>query len=516
MAKDPTNPEDPASTTDIVTTPGDTKVATSDALDIKRFLSSMRLNADGPSPVPMVSNDLQTIDENISDEDRFVSGMAAVLMNIDPAAGKFDKGAVQKLIAHIDELINAQLNEVIHNEKFKDMESHWRSLNDLILNTNFRADVMIDIIDAGKEEFYEDFDSNAVDITGSALFKKVYIAEYDQYGGRPYASIIGLYEFEHTPRDEFWLKIMGKIAAASHAPFIGAVSPKFFGCQSMEELAEMNNLEGLMNHPRYGSWNTLRDSEVAAYIGLTLPRYILRLPYDPETNPGGNINFKEEVRGDNSADYLWGSATILFAQNMIRSFIGSGWCQYLRGPKGGGVITGLPVNMFNIRGEEEMKIPVEMTIPDFRELDFANAGFMPLIYRKGTADACFFSCQSLKKPKKFKDPKDSENSQLVTNLSYSLSITRIAHYIKCIMRDNIGSSADADYIATTLNTWMFKYVTTVVNPDDLTLRYYPFKAASVVVVERPGMIGWYDCAISVLPHIQFEGMDVELRLDARL
>jgi type VI secretion system protein ImpC len=201
---------------------------------------------------------------------------------------------------------------------------------------------------------------------------------------------------------------------------------------------------------------------------------------------------------------------------MIKSFATSGWCQYLRGPKGGGLVSGLPVHMFNIRGEEEMKIPVEMVIPDYRELDFANAGFMPLIYRKGTADACFFSCQSLKKPKKFKDPKDSENSQLVTNLSYTLSITRIAHYVKCIMRDNIGSSANDEYIGTTLNNWMFQYVTTIVNPDDLTLRYYPFKAATVEVVPRPGMIGWYDCAISVLPHIQFEGMDVELRLDARL
>ena len=491
---------------------------TSEALDIKRFLSSMRLNPDVSEPVPMISNNLETVTEDIRDEDRFISGMAAVLMNIDSAVGKFDKGAVQSLIAHIDKLVNAQLNEIIHNEKFKSMEADWRALNDLVLNTNFKADVMIDILDVSKDELYDDFDSNAVDITGSALFKKVYLAEYDQYGGMPYGTIVGLYEIEHTPRDIFWLKIMGKIASASHAPFIGAVSPKFFGCQSIEELAAIKDMEGMMNHPRYGAWNALRDSEAAAYIGLTLPRYILRQPYDPETNPcgRGNFTFKEEVRGDNSADYLWGSATILFAQNMIRSFTTSGWCQYLRGPKGGGLVSGLPVHMFNIRGEEEMKIPVEMVIPDYRELDFANVGFMPLIYRKGTADACFFSCQSLKKSKKFKDPKDSENSQLVTNLSYTLSITRIAHYVKSIMRDNIGSSADAVYIANTLNAWMFRYVTTVVNPDDLTLRYYPFKAASVTVVECPGMIGWYDCQISVLPHIQFEGMDVELRLDARL
>ncbi len=508
--------QDETTTTAVATTA--TESAASETLDLKRFLSSMRLNPDVTEPVPMVTNYLETVAEDIGEEDRFISGLAAVLLNIDGTLGKFDKGEVQKLVAHIDDLVNAQLNEIIHNESFKKMEADWTSLNDLVRTTNFKADVMIDIIDVAKDELYDDFDSNAVDITGSALFKKCYTAEYDQYGGKPYGSIVGLYEFEHTPRDEFWLKIMGKIAAASHAPFIGAVSPKFFGCQTIEELAAIKDVQGLMNHPRYGSWNALRESEIAAYIGLTLPRYILRQPYDPDINPcsGGNFVFKEEVRGDDNADYLWGNATILFAQNMIRSFTTSGWCQYLRGPKGGGLVNGLPVHMFNIRGEEEMKIPVEMVIPDYRELDFANAGFMPLIYRKGTADACFFSCQSLKKSKKFKDPKDSENSQLVTNLSYTMSITRIAHYVKCIMRDNIGSSADAAYISTTLNNWMFQYVTTIVNPDDLTLRYYPFKAAFVEVTEQPGMIGWYNCTISVLPHIQFEGMDVELRLDARL
>ena len=271
-----------------------------------------------------------------------------------------------------------------------------------------------------------------------------------------------------------------------------------------------------MNHPKYGAWNKLRDTEQAAYIGMTLPRYVTRLPYDPEINPCREITFQEQVVGNNDDDYVWGSSTMLFAQNMVRSFAQSGWCQYLRGPKGGGLISGLPVHTFNIRGEEEIKIPVEMAIPDYRELEFANSGFMPVIYRKGTADACFFSCQSIKKAKKFKDPKDSENAQLVTNLSYTFSITRLAHYVKSIMRDNIGSSADAQYIKNTLENWIFQYVTTVVDPDELTLRYYPFKAATVEVNERPGMVGWYNCSIAILPHIQFEGMDCELRMDTRL
>jgi type VI secretion system protein ImpC len=494
----------------------DTTTKEEQKLDLKRFLSSMRLGVEVKDPTPMVSDDLKVVKTDVTDEERFISGMAALLLNVDPASGRLDKGAIQGLIASIDTTVNAQLNEILHHEKFKSMESSWRSIQDLVLHTNFKANIMIDLLDVRKDELYEDFESNAVDITGSALFKKVYLAEYDQYGGKPFGAVVGLYEFEHTPRDEFWLRTMGKVSAASHAPFVSSVSPKFFGCDSIEELAAIKDLEGLMNHPKFGSWNALRESEAAAYIALTLPRYVLRLPYDPDKNPSGDLPFEEQVKGNENQDFLWGSAAIPFAKNMVRSFETSGWCQYLRGPKGGGLVSGLPVHMFNVRGEDELKIPIEMAIPDYRELEFANAGFIPFVYRKGTADGCFFSCQSIKKAKKFKDPKDSENAQLVTNLSYTYSITRIAHYVKCIMRDNIGSSADAAYIKTTLQNWINQYVTTVVDPDDLTLRYYPFKAASVEVVEREGEIGWYDCAVAVLPHIQFEGMDVELRLDARL
>ena len=491
-------------------------VEATETIDLQRFLSSMKLSSEVGEATPMISENFSIATEEVTDENRFLSGMAALLMNIDTSAGRLDKGEIFSTISRIDTMVNDQINEIIHNDSFKKLESNWRSLNDLIQNTNFKADVMIDILDVSKDELGEDFENNSVDITGSALFQKVYIDEYDQYGGKPVGSIVGLYEFEHTPRDEFWLRIMGKIAAASHAPFVGSVSPKFFGCDTIEELAAIKDLESLMEHPSYGSWNKLRDSEEAAYIGLALPKYTLRLPYDPTTNPCGDLPFKEDVVGPDNSQYLWGSAASLFAQNMVKSFETSGWCQYLRGPKGGGLVTGLPVHNFNVRGEDEIKIPVEISIPDYRELEFANCGFMPLVYRKGTADACFFSCQSIKKPKKFKDPKDSQNAQLVCNLSYTFSITRIAHYVKCVMRDNIGSSADGAYIQDQLTNWINQYVTTVVNPDDLTLRYYPFKAASVEVVEQEGMIGWYSCAIGILPHLQFEGMDVELKLDARL
>ena len=492
-------------------------MAETTAIDIKRLLSSMRLGELKAAPTPMVKDDLKTVTEDVSDEDRFLSGLAALVLNCPRSAdGKFDKAKILESIKRIDTLINVQVNEIIHHQKYQALESTWRGLDDLIQHTNFKADIQIDILDVGKDELADDFETNAADLAGGSLFKKAYVAEYDQYGGKPYGSIIGLYSFEYTPKELYWLRQMGKVAAVAHAPFIASVSPKFFGCNTIEEIAAIKDLEGMLSQPKYGAWSALRDTPEAAYVGLCLPKYLLRLPWHPEKNPGGELAFYEEVNGNDDTKFLWGNPAILFARNMVRSFETSGWCQNLRGPKGGGLVAGLPAHMFNIRGEDEVKLPVEMATPDFRELEYANAGFIPVIYRKGSADVCFFSAQSLKKPVKFKDPKDSENSQLVTNLSYTFSITRIAHYLKCMMRDNIGSTADGPYVKSQISNWLSNYITKVPNPDDLTLKYYPFKAVTVDVQKVDGMVGFFSCQVSVLPHIQFEGMDIELRLESRL
>jgi type VI secretion system protein ImpC len=493
-----------------------TQSTTTEDLNLKTFLSSVKLSPEIGKPKPMLQSNLETIVEDVSAEERFVSSLAAVVYNIKPGDDRFDKQSVQELVASIDKLVEAQVNEVIHAPEFQAIESAWVSIADLVRNTNFKANIDISLLDATKEELFEDLELNSADIAGSELFKKIYVSEYDQFGGKPYGALVGLYDFANTPNDVLWLRTIGKIAAASHAPFVGSVSPKFFGCESFAEVNQLRDIAGMIDTPPYSAWNQLRDTEEAAYIGLVMPRYLVRSPWNDFSNPADNINFEEGVRGDRMNEYVWGNGAMLLARNLVRSFETSGWCQYLRGVKGGGLVTGLPSFSFNLRGEEELRAPIEVSMPDFRELELANAGLIPIIHKKGTADAVFYSVQSIKKSHRFKDAKDSENSQLVTNLSYTFSISRIAHYIKCIMRDNIGSSANAAYIQGQIDGWISRFVTTVVNPDDLTLRYFPFKAYSLDVAEVPGKVGWYHCNLSVLPHIQFEGMDVDLRVDARL
>ncbi|WP_299494619.1 type VI secretion system contractile sheath large subunit [uncultured Shewanella sp.] len=470
----------------------------------------------------VLSDKALLLSENEQAADYFLGCIATAVFNEilpdDDDAGLAMANIRQKVLnlsTDIDDKINQHLNAILHDENFKALESNWLGLQGLIESTDWSANIMIDMLDCTKEELREDLENNSVDLTNSDLFKKIYVAEYDQYGGNPYGSILGLYEFENSEPDRKFLSTMGKVAAASHAPFISSVGPEFFGCESIQELADIKDLDAHLNHPRFDKWNELRGSEEAAYLGMTLPKFLLRAPYEARTNSGG-IGFDERIDiVEGHKDYLWGNAALLFCKNMIQSFSDSGWCQYIRGPKGGGLIEYLPSYSFNLNGQQELKSPIEMTIPDYRELQFANAGFIPLIYRKGSSDACFFSSQSIRKSKQYKDPKDSENSQLVSNLSYTFSITRIAHYIKCIMRDNIGTSATSEYINEAIQSWLSQYVTTVENPDDRTLRYYPFKAVSAETEEREGMIGWYNSKISILPHLQFEGMDVELKLDVR-
>jgi type VI secretion system protein ImpC len=489
---------------------------TQEAPSLKSLLASVRLGTDVSTPRPMIQSALETIVEDVTPEERFISSMAAVVYNMNLEEKRFDKQSIQDLVKTIDELVEDQINEILHTPEFQAQEAAWTSIADLVKHTNFKANIDISLLDVSKDELYEDLELNSADIAGSELFKKVYVAEYDQFGGAPYGVLLGLYEFANTPKDILWLRSMGKVASASHAPFVSAASPKLFGCDTMAEVNQLRDIEGIFNTPRYAAWNELRDSEEAVYLGLTMPRYMARIPYNDYTNPAEDIRFTEQLRGDDDSEYVWGNTAMLFARNLVKSFETSGWCQYIRGVKAGGMVPGLPSYTFNVRGEEELRAPVEISMPDFRELELANAGLMPIIHKKGTADAVFFSVQALKKTHRFKDPKDSENSQLVSNLSYTFSVSRIAHYLKCIMRDNIGSAADGPYIYGQIDRWISKYVTTLVNPDDLTLRYYPFKAYKLQVDSVPGKVGWYHCDLSILPHIQFEGLDVDLRVDARL
>lgn len=497
---------------------GASKVASSLSLDIKK--------AKG---IPLVKVHAQARcleffdrDQEFKEADRLLNLLAVLVLNtegLDRVESMRDlTKKIDEATTKIDNKVAEHLDHVYKNSALRALEANWRGLAELVKQVE-TDEVIIDLLDVSQEELGQDLADHAGDIFSSALFEKVYVDEYDRYGGKPFGAMIGLYEFKNTPEDLDWLGTMGDVANAAHCPFISSAAPEFFDkkFKDFSELEVIGDIEAHLRHPRFGKWDELRDRDSAAYLSLTLPRYLLRRPWEAERDDRGNraVKYTERVAVP-SQDYLWGNSAILFARNMVRSFENSEWCQYIRGPKGGGLVTGLTVHSIISHEKEEMQSPVELDIADYREYQFARSGFNALVHRKDTASATFFSAQSIKKPKDFVNVNDTQNAYLVTNLAYTLSVTRIAHYVKAMMREYIGSSADGPYIQNTLQLWLNDYITTTVNPDDLTLRYYPFKAVTVSVVKKPGPLGWYKATIKILPHIQFEGMDVELQLEASL
>jgi type VI secretion system protein ImpC len=455
---------------------------------------------------------------------RFMNTLSALLVNHDVKTLTSYSAVLEataELIGEIDTKIRESLDAVYHDPGFQELEAAWRSLHDLSTAVT-QDDVIIDFLDVSKEELRADIVDNEGDIFAGELFRKVYVAEYDRYGGKPFAAMIGLYQFDSGDEDIAWLRAMGKVANASHCPFISAADPSFFyPCKTMEEVANIGDLDALLRHPRFSKWNELRDTDYAAYLGLTLPRYLMRTPWGDSGRfeRVNSIGYAETVHSGATgpgSNFLWGNTAILFAKNMVRSYQDSGWAQHIRGPKAGGVVEGLAVHTYLKNGYEEMQPPLEIAMADYRELQFAQNGFIPLVHKKNEAVATFFSAQSIKKSRFFIEELNTQNAHLVTNLAYTFSITRIAHFVKRMMREYIGSTADGEYVQRVLSEWLGGYVTSITNPDDLTLLYYPFKVVSVEVEPKPGPLGWYKAVISVLPHMQFEGMDVELRLEAAL
>lgn len=516
--------------TTTTTTAGTTTTAA--ALTPDAFLADVLRCVLPPDRVPASPTDLLAPADAGADRDRakaqhFLALLGLLLCNLDyakresgelePGAERqlyfFDKKTFADLLARVNELIALQLNEVFHQAPLRELEGKWRAIADLVDHTNFAANIRISLLDATQDEVGDDLATNGADIGASELFKKVYTSEYDQLGGEPYGALIGLYEFASTYDDRTFLKGMATLCKNSHAPFIASASPAVFGLDDMSHLMEVRDFSAALDE----TWASLRQQEEFAYVGLTLPRYIARRPYR-ETDPaGGAVRFREQppTPEHEPLRYVWASSAMLFARNMVRSFESSGWCQYIRGVKTGGYVEDLA--RIPLDGAlDGLRPPLEVIIPDYGELALADAGFIPLVHKKGTADAVFFSSQAMKRPRSGDDPHLSENSQLTCNLAYTFSISRLAHYLKRMMRDNVGSSADANYVTTQIDSWISRYVTTIVNPDDLTLRFYPFKAYALAVVPVPGRAGWYDCSLTVQPHVQFEGMDITLRVDARL
>jgi len=424
--------------------------------------------------------------------------------------------AIDARIAQIDALLSDQLSAIMHAPEFQRLEGSWRGLKYLVDSTETSTTLKIKLFNATKKELVRDLKS-ASDFDQSALFKKVYEEEYGTFGGAPFATLIGDYEFSRHPEDLYLLEEMSHIAAAAHAPFLSAASPELFGFESFTELTGPRDLAKIFDTVEYAKWKSFRASEDSRYVGLTLPHVLGRLPYGPDTAPVDAFNFQEDVTGKDHSKYLWSNAAYALGARITDAFAKYGWCAAIRGVEGGGLVEGLPTHTFATDdGEVALKCPTEIAITDRREKELADLGFIPLVHCKGTDYAAFFSTQSAQKPKEYNTDAANANARLSAQLQYIFAVSRIAHYLKSMMRDKIGSFASKASVETYLNNWVAQYVLL----DDMASQerkaQFPLREARVEVAEIPGKPGAYKAAAFLRPHYQLDELSVSLRLVAEL
>ena len=426
---------------------------------------------------------------------------------------------ITALIAEIDQKLTEQVNLIIHNEEFQQLESAWRGLHHLVNNTETDEMLKIRVMNVSKKDVYKNlkkFKGTAWD--QSPLFKKVYEEEYGQLGGEPYGCFVGDYEFSHSHQDVELLGMISQISAAAHAPFLAAASPTAMQMDSWQELTNPRDLTKIFSTPDYAPWRALRESEDSKYIGLTMPRFLARLPYGANTDPVEEFDFEEETGSADSSKYCWANSAYAMAVNINHSFKEYGWCSRIRGIESGGAVEGLPVHTFpSDDGGVDMKCPTEIAISDRREAELSNNGFLPLIHRKNSEFAAFIGAQSLHKPAEYDDPDASANAALAARLPYLFASSRFAHYLKCIVRDKLGSFKERAEMQRWLQEWVLQYVDgDPANSTEETKARKPLAAAEVVVEEVEGAPGYYTSRFYLRPHYQLEGLTVSLRLVSKL
>ncbi|MCP4113400.1 MAG: type VI secretion system contractile sheath large subunit [Desulfobacteraceae bacterium] len=454
------------------------------------------------SQVPYARDLIGEFVSQVLDEEMTVSADTAAMIN--------------ERIAMIDELISKQLNEVMHNEELQKLEASWKGLHYLVMNTETGAMLKLRLLNITKPELLNDLEK-AVEFDQSQLFKKLYEEEYGTFGGHPYSTLIGDYEFGRHPQDMALLEKISNVAAAAHAPFIASASPKLFDMESFTELGIPRDLTKTFESTELIKWRSFRETEDSRYVTLTLPRILMRLPYGAETAPVEGLNFEEDVDGKDHKKYLWGNPAYALGQRITNAFSLYKWCGAIRGVEGGGLVQGLPAHTFNTdEGDIALKCPTEIAITDRREKELSDLGFISLIHCKGTDYAAFFGGQTTQKPKVYNTAEANANARVSAVLPYILAASRFAHYLKVIMRDKIGSFQARENVESYLNKWISGYVLGQDTGGQEIKSSYPLREARVDVFETPGKPGCYRAVAFLRPHFQLEELTTSMRLVAEL
>jgi type VI secretion system protein ImpC len=457
--------------------------------------------------------------------DRAREAIVALIDDVLKGEARIEKNVIKTIQARINAIdaeVSKQLAAIMHHEAFTKLEGSWRGLHHLVMNSSTDSQLKLRVLNVSKRDLARDLE-RATEFDQSEIFKKTYTEQFDMPGGEPYGALIGDYEFTNHPEDIDLLTRMSGVAAAGFCPFISAADPQLLGLESFSDLSKPRDLEKPFLGPDYAKWRSFRDSEDSRFVVLTMPRTLARMPYGKNTKMIEEFNF-EEVELDEQGrskpvphdNYCWMNTAYVYGTRLTDSFAQHGWCTAIRGRDNGGTVEGLPTHIFvDDEGDLDMKCPTEVAISGRREAELSKLGFLALCHNKNTDFSVFYGGQTVQKPKQYNKAEATENAAISARVPYILATCRIAHFLKMIARDKIGSFLERDECEKWLNNWIASYVATN-NPSDAIKRTHPLAEARIDVEEIPGKPGEYNCKAYLRPWLQLETLTVALGMVARM
>jgi type VI secretion system protein ImpC len=290
------------------------------------------------------------------------------------------------------------------------------------------------------------------------------------------------------------------------------------GMDSWTELSNPRDLGKVMDTPEYAAWKGLRDSVDSRYVAMCMPRVLSRLPYGAKSEPVEEFAFEEDTDGHKGEKYGWMNAAYAMAANINRAYKEYGWTVRIRGVQSGGEVINLPTHTFPTDdGGVDLKCPTEIAITDRREAELSKVGLISIIHRKNTDKAAFIGAQSVYKPKTFMTAEATAADNLSARIPYMFAVSRFAHYLKCMVRDKVGSTKEKEQLERWLNDWITLYVDgDPKNSSEEIKARFPLAAAKVTVVENEENPGYYSANFYLRPHFQLEGMDIGMSLVSKI
>ncbi|MBL9104845.1 MAG: type VI secretion system contractile sheath large subunit [Myxococcales bacterium] len=455
------------------------------------------------------------------ERDEAIKGLAAVLRAA-PGGGRrafeIDAVLVDSLVEPLTRRLWAQVDEILHHPAVQRLEAAWRGVRFVVDRAQFSENIAIELCNVTKQNLADDF-ADAAEITTSGLYRLVYSTAFATFGGKPYALLCADFEFGPGAEDMGLLRKCASVSAMAHSPFIANVGADFFGLRSFADFPRVRDLGAILSGPRYRLWHSFRDTEDARYVGLCLPRFLLRAPYRPDTDPFQPLRFREHVEDDHE-HHLWGHACFAFAARCADSFARYRWCVYLIGSRASGMVEDLVRHEFPTMRGLTARAPTECILTTRTEHVLSDEGFVGLVYDRASGNAMFHSAASAHKPRRFADTEEGRaawtGERLGAQLPYVFLVSRLAHFLKWVQREKIGQWNDKGALQRELDLWLRQYVSDVDDPHWETRARRPLRKAAIQIEVVPGQSGWYRCHLKLQPHLTHNSASFSLALLGRL